>query len=155
MSGSVSSTCDAWHRRDSSLKSPLWVFLRATSRDTPSPASRSADVAVICLVRAVLGDAERETGAVPQHVPATVASTDVDGTVTDETPNLCVSVIGAVVEVGTHRTLGLVEPLEEQLEGRSSVIVPLAGELVGGGAHPAVSEQRLPELDLGIVPVPG
>lgn len=98
------------------------------------PACRSFDVAVLCLVRDVLGDAERETGAVPQHVPATVASTNVNGTVTDETPNLCVSVIGAVVEVGTHRTVGLVEPLEEQLQGdpASSCHLPAnswAGEL--------------------------
>src|SRR3954468_8643060 len=134
---------------------PLGMGLRASARGTPLPAARSADVAVICLVRVVLRDAERKAGAVPQHVPATVASTHVNGTVTDETPNVCVLVIGAVVEVGTHRTLGLVEPLEEQLKGRPGVIVPLAGELVGGGAHPPTGEQRLPELDLGMVPVAG
>jgi hypothetical protein len=62
-----------------------------------------------------------------------------------------VDVVGPQVEVGPHGSVRLVEALEEQLQGRAVVVVPLAGELPRLRTHPSPTQQRPPERHLRLV----
>ena len=87
-----------------------------------------ADVAIPRPRRGVFGDTERKADAVAQHVPPTTRP-DVSRAEVQEPAYLARQVVGAVIEMGSHRTVWLIESLEEQLERGTRVIVPLAGEL--------------------------
>ena len=96
------------------------------------------------LRRRVLGDAERQARRVAQDMPSTAGS-DVVGAEVPQPANLGREVVGAVVEMGPDRPVWLVEPLEEQLERRAGVVVPLAHELARRRADPPAGHQGLPE----------
>ena len=61
-------------------------------------------------------------------MPSTAGS-DVVGAEVPQPTHLGREVVGAVVEMGPDRPDWLVEPLEEQLQRGSCVVVPLAGGL--------------------------
>src|SRR3954452_1170787 len=73
-----------------------------------------------------------EPAGSPEHVPATTSGVQADRTEADQSSDLGSQVVGAVVEVGAHRAVGLAEPFEQQMEGGAGVVMPLAGELVAG-----------------------
>jgi hypothetical protein len=60
-----------------------------------------------------------------------VTATDVDRAEAEHAPYLRLEVVRAVVEVCAHRSLDLVEALEQKLQRRPGVVVPLARELGG------------------------
>jgi hypothetical protein len=66
-----------------------------------------------------------------ENLPAK-GGTDVGGTEASQPAHLGGEVVGFLVEVRPDRPAGLVELLEEQLEWRSGVVMPLAGELRSG-----------------------
>lgn len=74
----------------------------------------SADVASLGGGRGVLRGAEQQAGGVAHRVPA-AAWVDVLGAPDEESGDLGRQVVRPEVEVGAHRAVRLVEPLEQQL----------------------------------------
>ena len=61
---------------------------------------------------------------------------DIDGAETDQALHLALQVVGTHVQVRPYRTAGLVESLEQQLQRRTGIVVPLACELSALGNPP-------------------
>src|SRR5690606_14769025 len=85
----------------------------------------SAQLAVSRLVRRVHGRAERQTSRVGEDAPSRSLEPAVQGARVQESLNLGRLVVGSEVKVCAHLARRLVEPLEEQLDGRAVIVVPL------------------------------
>ena len=73
------------------------------------------------------------------------ARTEVLGSQGDQPLYLGGEVVGAEVEVRADRAVGLVETLEEQLDRRAEVVMPLPRELAGRRVDPPGGQQGAPE----------
>src|SRR5690606_39442195 len=95
------------------------------------------------------------TSRVGEDAPSRSLAPAVQGARVQESLTLGRLVVGAEVKVCAHLARRLVEPLEEQLDGRAVIVVPLPGELRGVGAHPPAPKQGPPEGNLAVMPADG